>query len=182
MDKGTKVEQIYAAAKNLHAQGIKIGFFLQFGYPGENREDIELTLKMVRECQPDDIGMSVSYPLPGTKFYDNVRAELGAKQNWLDSGDLAMMYHGPYGTEFYRQLHVVLHKEFRSRRTWRQLREGNGHRHGLRDIASMAANAATLPVARRKLERMAVKSQHALDALPQIMSPEAASRPTPQTD
>ena len=27
-----------------------------------------------------------------------------------------MMYHGPFTTEFYRQLHVVLHKEFRMRR------------------------------------------------------------------
>jgi anaerobic magnesium-protoporphyrin IX monomethyl ester cyclase len=184
MDKGTKVEQIYAAARNLHAEGIKIGFFLQFGYPGEDREDINLTIKMVRECEPDDIGMSVSYPLPGTKFFDNVKAELGAKQNWLDSGDLAMMYHGPYGTEFYRQLHVVLHKEFRSRKTWRDLRsaKGNGHRHGLRDIASMAAYAATLPAARRKLEKLAVKSQHSFDSLPQIMTPEAAARPTPQSD
>jgi anaerobic magnesium-protoporphyrin IX monomethyl ester cyclase len=68
MDKGTRVEQIYAAATNLHAQGIKIAFFLQFGYPGENRSDIEATLRMVRDCRPDDIGMSVSYPLPGTKF------------------------------------------------------------------------------------------------------------------
>jgi len=40
MDKGTKVEQIYAAAENLHAAGVKIAFFLQFGYPGEEREDI----------------------------------------------------------------------------------------------------------------------------------------------
>ena len=37
---------------------------------------------------PDDIGVSVSYPLPGTKFYSRVAAELGAKQNWSESGDL----------------------------------------------------------------------------------------------
>jgi hypothetical protein len=94
------------------------------------------------------------------------------------------MYHGPYGTEFYRQLHVVLHKEFRSRRVWRALRSrnGNGHNYGLRDIASMAVNAATLPGARRKLEKLAVKSAHSLGALPQIMTPEAAARPTPQLD
>ena len=85
MEKGTKVEQIYEASRRLHAAGVKVAFFLQFGYPGETREDIELTLQMVRDCQPDDIGMSVSYPLPGTKFYDRVHDELGAKQNWQDS-------------------------------------------------------------------------------------------------
>jgi len=113
MDKGTKVEQIYAASERLRRAEIEVGFFLQFGYPGETREDIERTLQMVRDCKPDDIGMSVSYPLPGTKFHEAVKQELGGQQNWVDSNDLAMMYHGPFTTEFYRQLHVVLHKEFR---------------------------------------------------------------------
>jgi hypothetical protein len=158
MDKGTKVEQIYAAARSLHAAGIKIGFFLQFGYPSEDLDDIEATLRMVRECEPDDIGMSVSYPLPGTKFYENVKAQLGEKQNWLNSADLAMMYQGPYPTEFYRKLHVVLHKEFRSRKTWRNLRNGGKHlpvHKRARDAASMVYNWATLPIERRKLAQMA---------------------------
>ncbi|HKP51576.1 MAG TPA: radical SAM protein [Chloroflexia bacterium] len=186
MDKGTKVEQIYAAARNLHASGIKIGFFLQFGYPGEEWEDIQLTLKMVRECEPDDIGMSVSYPLPGTKFYENVRAQLGVKQNWLDSADLAMMYRGTYSTEFYRYLHTVLHKEFRARKTWRKLRGrsvGIGDRRPrLKDVAKMAGNIVTLPAARRKLANMAHTSRGKMIALPQIMTPEAAATPTVQND
>src|SRR4029079_7660724 len=113
MEKGTHVEDIYATAKRLHAAGIQVGFFLQFGYPGETRQDIEKTLQMVRDCRPDDIGMSVSYPLPGTKFHNNVRVQLGDKRNWQDSNDLDMLYQGPFTTAFYRQLHVVLHKEFR---------------------------------------------------------------------
>ena len=116
MEKGTQVEQIVEAAARLRAAGIKVGFFLQFGYPGEGPEDIEATRRLVRRCQPDDIGISVSYPLPGTGFYERVRAELGAKQNWVDSGDLAMLYRGPYSTRFYRRLHGVVHKEFRLRR------------------------------------------------------------------
>ena len=43
----------------------------------------------------DDIGMSVSYPLPGTRFFTAVQHELGSKQNWEDSDDLAMLYRGP---------------------------------------------------------------------------------------
>jgi anaerobic magnesium-protoporphyrin IX monomethyl ester cyclase len=121
MEKGTKVEQIYDAARRLHAAGVQVGFFLQFGYPGETRADIERTLQMVRDCRPDDIGMSVSYPLPGTTFYERVKGELGAKQNWQDSNDLAMLYNGPFSTAFYRQLHTVLHREFRARKAWRAL-------------------------------------------------------------
>ena len=60
---------------------------------------------MVRDCRPDDIGVSVSYPLPGTPFYERVKAQLGDKQNWIDSNDLAMMYRATYAPEFYRTLH-----------------------------------------------------------------------------
>ncbi len=115
MEKGTRVEQIAEAPRRLHEAGIEVGFFLQFGYPGETREDIELTLQMVRDCRPDDIGVSVSYPLPGTPFYERVKAQLGEKQNWVDSNDLAMMYRATYAPEFYRALHALVHAEFRAR-------------------------------------------------------------------
>lgn len=120
MDKGDKVEDIYRAAERLHANGIQVGFFLQFGYPGETWDDVQLTLKMVRECTPDDIGISVSYPLPGTKFYERVKLELGEKQNWVDSDDLAMLYRGPFPQEFYRILHGRVHYEFRLRKAWKK--------------------------------------------------------------
>jgi anaerobic magnesium-protoporphyrin IX monomethyl ester cyclase len=120
MDKGDKVEDIYRAAKLLRDNGVAVGFFLQFGYPDEAWDDVQQTLKMVRECMPDDIGISVSYPLPGTKFFERVKLELGEKQNWTDSEDLAMLYHGPFPTEFYRILHGRVHYEFRARRTLKQ--------------------------------------------------------------
>jgi len=120
MDKGDSVEDIYNAARLLHAYGIEVGFFLQFGYPGETWEDVQQTLKMVRECAPDDIGISVSYPLPGTRFFERVKLELGEKRNWIDSEDLAMLYRGPFPTEFYRVLHKRVHYEFRMRRAWKK--------------------------------------------------------------
>ncbi len=120
MEKGDKVGDIYDAARLLHKYGMDVGFFLQFGYPGEEWGDIQQTLKMVRECMPDDIGISVSYPLPGTKFFERVKIELGDKQNWVDSEDLDMLYHGPFSTEFYRVLHGRVHHEFRLRRAWQE--------------------------------------------------------------
>jgi radical SAM superfamily enzyme YgiQ (UPF0313 family) len=132
MDKGDAVEDIYQAAKLLQSSGIEVGFFLQFGYPGETWDEVQLTLKMVRECAPDDIGVSVSYPLPGTKFYERVKLELGAKQNWLDSEDLAMLYRGPFPTEFYRILHRRVHYEFRA---WMALRKPS-----LRGLVSVPRN------------------------------------------
>jgi radical SAM superfamily enzyme YgiQ (UPF0313 family) len=119
MDKGQTVDDIRRAAQLLHRHGIEVGFFLQFGYPGETWADITLTRRMVRECAPDDIGISVSYPLPGTKFYERVKLELGAKQNWEDSNDLALLYRGPFPAPFYRALHRLVHAEYRLAK-WRR--------------------------------------------------------------
>ena len=186
MEKGTKVEQIYEAGRRLHEAGVKVGFFLQFGYPGETRADIEKTLQMVRDGRPDDIGMSVSYPLPGTKFYEKVRLELAEKQNWIDSSDLDMLYQGPFTTAFYRQLHVVLHKEFRLRQAWAEVqdvwRRPNSWRPGhARRLAGMCYRLLTLPLARRRLERLS----RIPNELPGTLSPgltlEEAARPSPQS-
>jgi radical SAM superfamily enzyme YgiQ (UPF0313 family) len=192
MDKGTRVEHTHEATRRLRAAGIEVGFFLQFGYPGETRSDIAATLRLVRDCRPDDIGMSVSYPLPGTRFHTAVREQLGHKQNWIDSSDLAMMYEGPFGTAFYRALHVVVHKEFRLRRAWAALMSGStpaarlaGTRRRptrLRLLGSVLYHAVTLPLARVRLELRAHRPHRRIEPLPRFMSAEAAAHPTPQAD
>jgi anaerobic magnesium-protoporphyrin IX monomethyl ester cyclase len=111
MDKGTRVEQVAKARENLRHEGIRACYFLQFGYSGETWHDIQSTIRLVRDTRPDDIGVSVSYPLPGTKFYERVQAQLGAKTNWSDSEDMAMMFQGAYTNEFYRALHDALHAQ-----------------------------------------------------------------------
>ena len=72
MDKGTRLWQIPEARENLRRHGIRACYFLQFGYPGETWAEIEKTIALVRETRPDDIGVSVSYPLPGTAFHQMV--------------------------------------------------------------------------------------------------------------
>jgi anaerobic magnesium-protoporphyrin IX monomethyl ester cyclase len=113
MEKGIRVADIYVARENLRRFGIRAGWFLQFGYPTENWEDIEATVNMVRETKPHDVGVSVSYPLPGTKFYQLVSSQLGAKTNWSHSGDLTVMFRGTYPSELYRALSHALHLEVR---------------------------------------------------------------------
>ena len=111
MDKDLTLTQVREARDRLRTYGIRACYFLQFGYPGERWEDIAKTIRLVRETKPDDIGVSVSYPLPGTKFYDSVAAQLGTKKNWNDSDDLAMMFQGGYSSEFYKALRDALHLE-----------------------------------------------------------------------
>lgn len=125
MDKGTSLGQIEECTALMKKYGIKPCFFLQFGYLGEEWEDIQATLDMLFRLMPHDIGVSVSYPLPGTKFYDIVKSELSEKTNWTDSDELLMMYKGTYSPEFYKKLHRYLHKQFRAKQMMHRLKKGD---------------------------------------------------------
>jgi radical SAM superfamily enzyme YgiQ (UPF0313 family) len=116
MDKGTRLWQVRDARENLRRHAIRAGYFLQFGYPGETWTEIEKTIALLRQTRPDDIGVSVSYPLPGTAFHRMVSSQLGAKENWADSDDLDMMFQGAFTTGFYRALADALHTEVREGR------------------------------------------------------------------
>ncbi|MGC4036821.1 MAG: radical SAM protein [Chitinophagaceae bacterium] len=122
MDKGTKVEQIYASTTLLKKYNIKPSFFIQFGYPGETKEDIATTISMINTLLPAEIGISVSYPLPGTPFYERVKNELKGKTNWTDSDELVLMFQNTYSPEFYKQLHRYVHKSYRKHLAFKYIR------------------------------------------------------------
>jgi anaerobic magnesium-protoporphyrin IX monomethyl ester cyclase len=110
MRKGTQVAEILRARERLKAAGIRVGFFIQLGYLGEQLPDILATRELLEAALPDDVGVSVSYPLPGTRFYELVKAQLGSKTHWQESDDLDMMFHGTYTSEFYRTIRNLLHE------------------------------------------------------------------------
>ena len=186
MEKGTRVEQVVSATRLLRAEGIEVGFFLQFGYPGETRDDIDQTLQMVRTCRPDDIGVSVSYPLPGTPFYERVKSQLGAKRNWLDSDDLAMMYSATFTPDFYRALYAIVHSEFRVRKSLHAIVRASLRPWSLRgrhthDAASLAWHGLRLPLLQRRLARLSEPTPQTLPLLLPLTSPHAAAIPTDQS-
>lgn len=111
MDKGLLVSEVVSVRRRLRDSGIRACYFLQFGYPGEIWSDIQQTVALVRATRPDDIGVSVSYPLPNTPFYYKVQAELGGKRNWTDSDDLCVMFTAEYTDAFYHALRDALHAE-----------------------------------------------------------------------
>lgn len=112
MDKGITISQIQKATSLMKQYGIKPSFFIQFGYPGETKADIQLTIQMINALLPYQIGISVSYPLPGTGFYEKVKAELKQKTNWTDSNEMALMFKNTFPAVFYKQLHVYVHQNY----------------------------------------------------------------------
>jgi radical SAM superfamily enzyme YgiQ (UPF0313 family) len=187
MEKGTTVHQVREAAVRLKAAGIRPAFFLQFGYPGEDWEDVQATFQLVRDCDPDDIGMSVSYPLPGTPFHERVKDSMTSRGNWIDSDDMAMLYAGPFSTAFYHRVYDALHAEFRISKATRGhavtpsvlslLRQGRP-----KSALSLAKDAALLPVHRARLSRERRRSQRNDEMLPVLLDRTQAGTPTAQED
>jgi anaerobic magnesium-protoporphyrin IX monomethyl ester cyclase len=112
MDKGTSIEQISTATNLMKKHGIKPSFFIQFGYPGETKNDIAKTIRMINTLLPFEIGISVSYPLPGTLFYEKVKADLQQKTNWTDSDEMALMFCNTFSPAYYKQLHKYVHQNY----------------------------------------------------------------------
>jgi anaerobic magnesium-protoporphyrin IX monomethyl ester cyclase len=159
MDKGTRVEQVRLATRRLRSAGIRAAWFLQLGYPGETWEEILRTRDLIRDERPDDVGVSVSYPLPGTKFHERVKAQLREQTNWEHSDDLAMMFEGTYTGEFYRRVRDLLHDEAvaachpedvvlhgRLGRAWEELdREEGAYRSARPSLAAIPAAGHACP-------------------------------------
>ena len=141
MEKGTSVDEVRLATRALKEHGVRACWFLQLGYPSETWEDLQLTRDLTRAERPDDIGVSVAYPLPGTKFHANVSQQLGARANWEHTDDLSMLFRGTFSTEFYRRVRDVLHQEVRSGAQditqWSALaHEAHGHRSPAPSLAA----------------------------------------------
>jgi anaerobic magnesium-protoporphyrin IX monomethyl ester cyclase len=139
MDKGITVEQIKKATEIVQSHNRRICFFLQLGYPTEDQVDIQKTIDLLLELMPDDIGVSVSYPLPGTVFYERVKSDLALKANWTDSDDLDMMYSGSFDKQYYKKVHRKIHKLYRKKQGLKYLKSplNNWKNYGSTEFRSM---------------------------------------------
>ncbi len=157
MDKGTTIPQIEEATRLQKKHGIRPSFFIQFGYPGETKEDIDKTIRMINKLLPYEIGISVSYPLPGTVFYEKVKDELKEKTNWTDSDDLQLMFKNSYPPAFYKRLHRYVHKNYHKHLAYESIKKlfaspfpKTGSR--LRKAASLCYYLPATYLAKRRLD------------------------------
>ena len=107
MDKDESTAEIRRGTELLRAAGVRVCYFLQLGYPGETLADVEATVAMVASLKPDEIGVSVSYPLPKTAFYERVQDSL-KDTHWQGSMDNRTLFEAPYEEGFYAVAKEVL--------------------------------------------------------------------------
>ena len=149
MDKDTSLDDIRRASGLLRDAGIRRGFFLQLGYPGERYEDVLATAALIRELRPEELGITVSYPLPGTPFHEAVRAQLGST-NWRSAMDNEVLFQATYPQPFYDAAREVLRAEHAVLQFKPEL-----SRRGVRRAAGVAWHLARWPVERARLRAWA---------------------------
>ncbi len=102
MQRGVKVDQVRKAVGLAKTHGIQTGLFLMWGYDGEQIEDIEATVEHVRACRPDVYLTTVSYPIKGTPYYEQVQDRLVRIGPWQASTDRDVRIRGRHSRRFYQ--------------------------------------------------------------------------------
>ena len=111
MQRGVTVEQVRESVRLCQQQGIQTGMFLMWGYNGEELSDIEATVQHVKGCQPDVFLTTVSYPIQGTPYYDEVAPRLVQVRDWAQSTDRELKIVGRHSRGFYQFADQLLKSE-----------------------------------------------------------------------
>ena len=85
MRKRINLEKLAAAARTATELGIITSCFVMFGYPGETREDLETTIRWVRDSTIDFPRHCIASPFPGTGMSEHAR-ERGFDPEGMEAG------------------------------------------------------------------------------------------------
>jgi len=102
MQRGVRIEQVQQAVSLVQQRGIQAGMFLMWGYEGEQIEDIEATVQHVQQCRPDVFLTTVSYPIKGTGYYDDVRDKLVRIGEWTETTDRDWRIRGRHSRRYFQ--------------------------------------------------------------------------------
>jgi anaerobic magnesium-protoporphyrin IX monomethyl ester cyclase len=120
MQRDVTVEQVREAVALAKSRGIQAGMFLMWGYEGEEIEDIEATVEHVKRSDPDVFLTTVSYPIKGTPYFDEVASRLVSLKPWAEGSDRDYRIRGRPSRRFYQYADQLLRREVELHRLVRQ--------------------------------------------------------------
>ena len=116
MQRGVSVEQVRRAVALAQRHGIEVGMFLMWGYEGEQIEDIAATVEHVKQSNPNVFFTTVTYPIKGTRYFDQVKGKTRLSAAWADSTDRDYIVQGQRGRDYYRLADLWLRSEVEAQR------------------------------------------------------------------
>ena len=111
MERGVTVQEVRTAVGQLKQQGIQTGMFFMWGYEGEELADIEATHEHVKACRPDVFLTTVSYPIKGTPYYDQVAPKLVPLGAWGSVTDRDVQIRGRHSRRYYQAADQLLRSQ-----------------------------------------------------------------------
>ena len=114
-----------------------------WGYEGEELSDIEATYRHVKSCRPDVFLTTVSYPITGTPYYEEVAPKLVQLGEWNATTDRDVQIRGRHSRRFYQMADKLLRSETRGRSGVRARGSGGRLRRGGGMSAAFDRLAAT---------------------------------------
>ena len=94
MKRKVSVEQVRDTAARLRRHGIEVGMFIMLGFDGEDLSDLQATVDHLKRTAPDVFLTTVSYPIKGTPYHDQVADRLVAPNAWADGTDRDLIVRG----------------------------------------------------------------------------------------
>ena len=82
-----------------------------WGYLGEEIEDIEATVEHVKRTEPDVFFTTISYPIKGTPYFDDVARQLVPLESWAGGSDRDYRILGRHSRRFYQSADQLLRNE-----------------------------------------------------------------------
>jgi radical SAM superfamily enzyme YgiQ (UPF0313 family) len=139
MERGVTVGQVRSAVELCRARGIETGMFLMWGYEGEQLDDIEATVEHVKACLPDVFFTTVSYPIKGTPYFDEMSGRLVSPGDWGRTSDRELKIRGRHSRRYFQFADKLLRSEVELHR----LRRTNGNPANTAALAELESQAAT---------------------------------------
>lgn len=72
MDRRVDVNQVREMIRLARRYGIEAGTFIMLGYPGETEDDIQETIRHLKQSNPDHFTITLAYPIRGTELFEEV--------------------------------------------------------------------------------------------------------------
>src|SRR6187455_356305 len=101
MDRRVDVKQVRDMIRLTRKHGIEAGTFIMLGYPGETEDDIEETIRHLKESNPDYFTITVAYPIKGTELYEEIEAVQTTNLDWSTSTDRQVDFKRTYSRKYY---------------------------------------------------------------------------------
>lgn len=101
MDRRVDIDQVREMIKLAQKYKIQAGTFIMLGYPGETEDDIEETIRHLKESNPEYFTITVAYPIKGTELFAEVEAVQTNNFNWDSNSDRDREFKRTYNRKYY---------------------------------------------------------------------------------